>query len=70
MWEQGATRTPADARHHQKKFIKLLKDACGRFNLWDVFNDFLYAMAAALSNPIAKEHFQEREENHLKIMQR
>lgn len=70
MWEQGATRTPADARHHQKKFIKLLKDACGRFNLWDVFNDFLYAMAAALSNPIDKEHFQEREENYLKIMQR
>ena len=41
---------------HRSKFIKLLHQASQRFDLWDVFNDFLLVAATSIANTADLHH--------------
>ena len=52
----------------QKEFIKTMSSLSGRFNTWEIWSDFITMFATALSNAVDKVHFEKREQNYLKII--
>lgn len=52
----------------QKEFLSIFKELTYRHRTWDVWRDFIVMFACALSNPIDKEHYDERENRYLKIV--
>ena len=47
-----------DAR---KEFLRVFRQLTYRHRSWDVWSDFIIMFACALSNPVDKDHFDERE---------
>lgn len=52
----------------EKEFLKIFKDLTYRHRAWDVWNDFVVMAACALSNPVDKTHFEEREKRYLSVI--
>lgn len=55
---------------HQKEFLRVFRQLTYRHNTWVVWNDFVTMFACALSNPVDKEHYDEREALYLQIIKR
>lgn len=51
----------------QKEIVKLFDQLAQRHGRWEVWADFVYMTAAALSNAVDKVHFKEREKDYLTI---
>lgn len=51
----------------QKELVKLFDRLAQRHSRWEVWADFVYMSAAALSNAVDKAHFEEREKDYLAI---
>lgn len=56
-----------DAR---KEFLKVFKQLTYRHRAWDIWRDFIVMFACALSNPVDKSHYDEREKRYLKIIRK
>lgn len=56
---------------HQKVFIETFQHlSSNRHHLIEVWKDFVLMAACALSNPLDKEHFEEREKRYLQTIQK
>ena len=51
-------------------FIKIFNKLAYRFSPWEVWKDFVVMFACALSNPLDKTHYEEREALYLKTIQK
>ena len=51
-----------DAR---KEFLRVFRQLTYRHRSWDVWSDFITMFACALSNPVDKNHFDEREKSYI-----
>lgn len=49
---------------------KLIRQASGRLNLWDVFSDFIEMAAISLSNAVDLRHREAREARYMQIIRR
>ena len=48
---------------HQKNFVRLFGNLCGRNNRWTVWSDFIAMSAISISNAVDKSHFEKREKD-------
>lgn len=55
---------------HRKALIKLLREASGRHNLWDVFADFVTMSALAVANAVDLRQREEREAEYMRMITR
>lgn len=53
-----------------KPFIETFNTLTYRWNPWEVWKDFIVMFACALSNPVDKSHYDERETLYLKTIQK
>ena len=53
-----------------RPFIKLYRELTYRWTPWEVWKDFVVVFACALSNPVDKLHYEEREALYLKTIQK
>lgn len=53
-----------------KPFINIFNKLTRRFSPWEVWKDFIVMFACALSNPLDKTHYEEREALYLKTIQK
>lgn len=56
-----------DAR---KEFLRVFRQLTYRHRSWDVWSDFIIMFACTLSNPVDKDHFDEREALYLRTIKR
>lgn len=54
----------------EKEFLKAFKELTYRHRGWDIWNDFIVMAACALSNPVDKAHYEERETRYLRIIKK
>lgn len=54
----------------EKEFLKAFKQLTNRHRSWDIWRDFITMLACALSNPVDKEHHDEREALYLKTIKK
>lgn len=54
----------------RKNFLKVFQQLTYRYRAWDIWRDFIVLFACALSNPVDKKHYEEREKRYLKIIHR
>lgn len=52
----------------EEDFLKTFKELTCYHRAWDVWNDFIIMAACALSNPVDKTHYEEREARYLRII--
>lgn len=62
------TKRPAKKQGYRDEFLKTFKQLTLYHRPWDVWKDFIVMLACALTNPVDKEHFDERERRYLKII--
>ncbi|ELY1997837.1 N-6 DNA methylase [Enterococcus faecalis] len=55
---------------YQKMMAKLMKELCGKRNMYEVFFDFTKMSACSISNVFDKVHFEEREKLYLSIQEK
>lgn len=76
MPQFSTSTTPQKARMAKPKFdpesefLKIFKSLTYRHRGWDVWNDFIVMAACALSNPVDKTHYEEREARYLRIIKK
>lgn len=58
------------SNNRQKEFIKEYERLCHRNNRHQVWQDFVYMAAAAISNSVDKRHADQREEQYLSIIKK
>lgn len=56
-----------DAR---KEFLKVFNRLINSYQYWDVWRDFIVIYACAISNPMDKQHYNEREELYLQTIKK
>lgn len=54
----------------KKEFLRVFNQLTNRHRSWDVRRDFITMYACALSNPVDKEHYDERESLYLRIIKK
>lgn len=54
----------------QKEFFRVFKQLTNRHRSWDVWRDFIVMYACALSNPVDKQHYVEREALYLRTIKK
>lgn len=54
----------------KKEFLRVFKQLTNRHRSWDVWRDFIVMYACALSNPVDKQHYEEREALYLRIIKK
>ena len=54
----------------KKDFLKAFGRLSYRHSAWEVWNDFVVMAACALSNPVDKMHYKEREDRYLSIIRK
>lgn len=59
---------PKPVINMEKEFLKTFKELTYRHRGWDIWNDFVVMAACALSNPVDKAHYEEREARYLRII--
>jgi len=52
----------------KKEFLQVFNQLTNRHRSWDVWRDFVVMYACALSNPVDKEHYEEREALYLRLI--
>jgi len=55
-------------QEHRKNFVNLFNSFSGKYAKWQIWQDFIYCSATALSQPI--DFRQEREDEYLRIIQK
>ena len=68
--KKPASEKPKKILNSEKEFLRVFKQLTYRHNTWTVWNDFVTMFACALSNPVDKEHYDEREALYLQIIKR
>lgn len=68
--EQKPNNPPAVRMDYEKEFLKTFKRLAYRHRAWDVWKDFVVMFACALSNPIDKSHYGEREARYMKLIKK
>lgn len=58
------------SNNRQKEFVKEYESLCHRNNRHQVWQDFVYMAAAAISNSIDKRHADQREEQYISIIKK
>ena len=53
---------------HQKAFLKIFNSLCGRFNRWQVWQDFVMVTAIEISNATDKQNSPERTKTYQTIV--
>lgn len=53
---------------HQKAFLKIFNSLCGRFNRWQVWQDFVMVTAIEISNATDKQNAPERTKTYQTII--
>ena len=66
MAKATAVRNIRDA--HQKAFLKIFNSLCGRFNRWQVWQDFVMVTAIEISNATDKQNAPERTKTYQTII--
>lgn len=54
----------------RKEFLRVFRQLTYRYRSWDIWHDFIFMFACALSNPVDKSHFDEREALYLQTIKR
>lgn len=54
----------------KKEFLRVFKQLTNRHRSWDVWRDFIVMYACALSNPVDKQHYDEREALYLRTIKK
>lgn len=54
----------------KKEFLRVFNQLTNRHRSWDVWRDFIVMYACALSNPVDKQHYDEREALYLRTIQK
>lgn len=54
----------------RKEFLRVFNQLTNRHRSWDVWRDFIVMYACALSNPVDKEHYDEREALYLRTIKK
>lgn len=54
----------------EKEFLRVFNQLTNRHRSWDVWRDFIVMYACALSNPVDKEHYDEREALYLRTIKK
>lgn len=66
-----APTTVHKPRTHEKEFLSTFRQLLSeRSRPWDIWKDFIIMSACALSNPVDKTHYEERENRYLDIIQK
>lgn len=66
-----APNTVHKPRTHEKEFLSTFRQLLSeRSRPWDIWKDFIIMSACALSNPVDKTHYEEREKRYLDIIQK
>ena len=60
----------AGSNARQRDFVKIYNSLCSRHNRHQVWQDFVYMIAAAISNAVDKRYAQEREEQYMSIVRK
>lgn len=66
MAKAAVTRSIRD--DHQKAFLKIFNSLCGRFNRWQVWQDFVMVTAIEISNATDKQNAPERTKTYQTII--
>lgn len=66
MAKAAAVRNIRD--DHQKAFLKIFNSLCGRFNRWQVWQDFVMVTAIEISNATDKQNAPERTKTYQTII--
>lgn len=61
---------PSTLDGYRKEFIKLIRANANRYDLWTVFSDFLLFAASFFSNRVDLIHYEAREAEYIKTMQK
>lgn len=56
--------------YSQKAFLNTFKKLTNRHRAWDAWRDFVTMFACSLSNPVDKEHYDEREALYLRTIKK
>lgn len=54
----------------KKEFLRVFSQLTNRHRSWDVWRDFIVMYACALSNPVDREHYKEREALYLRLIKK
>lgn len=54
----------------RKDFLRVFGQLTNRHRSWDVWSDFIQMFACSLSNPLDKEHYDEREALYLRLIKK
>lgn len=54
----------------KKEFLRVFKQLTNRHRSWDVWRDFIVMYACALSNPVDKQHYNDREALYLRTIKK
>lgn len=54
----------------EKEFLRVFKQLTNQHRSWDVWRDFIVMYACALSNPVDKQHYDEREALYLRTIKK
>lgn len=68
--KKSAGKKPEKLSEPRKEFLKVFRQLAYRHNRGTVWNDFILMFSCALSNPVDKEHFDERESLYLQTIKR
>lgn len=68
--EKQKIMPPVKRLDSKKEFLDIFDQLTYRHRRWDVWSDFVVMFACALSNPLDKSHFNEREKRYLKIIKK
>lgn len=68
--ERQKIMPPVKRLDSKKEFMDIFNQLTYRHRRWDVWSDFVVMFACALSNPLDKSHFDEREKRYLKIIKK
>lgn len=65
-----ADRTIFKKVDSRREFLRIFKQLTYRHRAWDIWRDFIVMFACALSNPVDKSHYDEREKRYLRIIKK
>lgn len=68
--KEKSPQTKKQKINPEKEFLKVFKQLTNRHRSWDVWRDFVIMYACALSNPVDKQHYDEREALYLRTIKK
>lgn len=68
--KKPAGEKPKKVLDSRKEFLRVFNQLTNRHRSWDVWRDFIVMYACALSNPVDKEHYDEREALYLRTIKK